>query len=66
VPIAGHATLLDGRLTLCGLVSDLEGQTVIKATQVGRPEEAETIGRELADHLLERGARAVLDRLQTE
>ena len=66
VPIAGHATLLDGRLTLCGLVSDLEGQTVIKATQVGRPEEAETIGRELAAHLLERGARAVLDRLQTE
>ena len=66
VPIAGHATLLDGRLTLCGLVSDLEGQTVIKATQVGRPEEAETIGRELAGHLLERGARAVLDRLQTE
>ncbi len=66
VPIAGHATLHDGQLTLRGLVSDLEGQTVIQATQVGRPEKAETLGRDLAEHLLAQGARAVLDRLQTE
>ncbi len=66
VPIAGHATLHDGQLTVRGLVSDLEGQTIIQATRDGQPAEAESIGRDLAEHLLAQGAQAVLDRLQTE
>ncbi len=66
VPIAGHATLHNGQLTLCGLVSDLNGETIFKETRVGQPVEAEALGRDLADHLLAQGAKAVLDHLQTE
>jgi hydroxymethylbilane synthase len=66
VPIAGHATLDDNQLTLCGLVSDLTGETVFRETRVGPSAEAAAIGRQLAGILLDQGAKAVLDRLQTE
>ncbi len=66
VPIAGHATIDKGQLSLCGLVSDLEGQTVFREIRVGSPADAADIGRGLAVHLLDQGAKAVLDRLQTE
>lgn len=66
VPIAGHATLNNAQLTLCGLVSDLTGQTVFRETRTGPPSEAVAIGRDVAGMLLDQGAKAVLDRLQTE
>jgi hydroxymethylbilane synthase len=66
VPIAGHATLRHAQLTLCGLVSDLTGQTVFRETRTGPPSEAAAIGRDVAERLLNQGAKAVLDRLQTE
>ncbi len=66
VPIAGHATLANNQLAICGLVSDLRGQTVYQETKNGPAAEAAAIGRHLADLLLDQGARAVLDRLQTE
>jgi hydroxymethylbilane synthase len=66
VPIAGHATLEQERLTLCGLVSDLQGQTVFRATRTGAAADAADIGRDLAGLLLDQGAQTVLDRLQTE
>ena len=66
VPIAGHATLNEDRLALCGLVSDLKGETVFRETHVGPPTQAAAIGRNLAGTLLAQGAKAVLDSLQTE
>jgi len=66
VPIAGHATLAGDRLSITGLVADLEGQTLVRETLEGPAEKAETIGLELAGKLLERGARTILDSLQTE
>ena len=66
VPIAGHATLAGDRLSMTGLVADLEGQTVVRETLEGPADQAETIGLELAGKLLERGARSILDSLQTE
>ena len=66
VPIAGHATLRDDRLNLCGLVCDLDGQTVFRETLTGPAADAAAIGRGLASQLLEQGAQAILDRLQTE
>jgi hydroxymethylbilane synthase len=66
VPIAGHATLAGDRLSMTGLVADLEGQTMVRETLEGPAEQAETIGLDLAGKLLERGARTILDSLQTE
>ncbi len=66
VPIAGHATLEDDQLALTGLVSDLAGQTVFREMQTGPAAQAAVIGRSLADQLLDRGAKTVLDSLQTE
>ncbi len=66
VPIAGHATIDKNQLTLCGLVSDLKGQTVFRKILDGPPAQAAEIGHRLAGDLLDQGAKAVLDRLQTE
>ena len=63
VPIAGHGILENGRLQVTGLVADLDGKTVIRESLDGPPEKAEEIGTRLADMLLDRGAREILDRL---
>jgi len=65
IPIGTHARLErhDGgppRLVLQALVGSLDGATVIKGTREGPPEEAEAIGGELAEDLLDRGAGALL------
>jgi hydroxymethylbilane synthase len=66
VPIAGHATLTGGHLSMTGLVADLQGTFFVSETLAGPAADAETIGLELAEKLLEQGARSVLDSLQTE
>jgi len=63
VPIAGHATLADGRLRLMGLVGDPDGSAVVRAELDGAATEAELIGNALAETLLARGAGAILARL---
>jgi len=66
VPIAGHATLDGDRLRMTGLVADLDGRTMVRHTLDGPADNAEAIGLALAERLLEQGAGAILDSLQTE
>jgi hydroxymethylbilane synthase len=66
VPIAGHARLDGDHLSMTGLVADLDGRAMIRQMLEGPAENAETIGLTLAERLLEQGAGAILDRLQTE
>ncbi len=66
VPIAGHAILVNDQLNLCGLVSDLTGQTIFRENLVGPTSDAADIGTRLAGVLLDQGAKKVLDALQTE
>jgi hydroxymethylbilane synthase len=66
VPIAGHATLERETLSLTGLVADLEGRTLLKETLAGPADQARTIGLNLAEALLAKGARTILDTLQTD
>ena len=61
VPIAGHGRIDDGLLTLTGLVSDVDGTRLIKETMDGPAESAEALGLALAETLLSRGAREILD-----
>lgn len=55
VPIAGYATILsDGQIELTGLVAHPEGRAVLQSRRVGT--HPETLGRELAEHLISEGA----------
>jgi hydroxymethylbilane synthase len=66
VPIAGYATLSGNRLSLTGMVADPQGETMIKDTLAGPVDQAQTIGLDLAEQLLAKGARAILDNLQAD
>ncbi|MFN3739392.1 MAG: hydroxymethylbilane synthase [Thermodesulfovibrionales bacterium] len=72
VPIAAHARLLDGKLVIDGLVGSLNGDRLIKghiedtlsnspAGSKGIIDKAERLGIALAEDLLNRGAKEILD-----
>ena len=60
-PIAGHATVFNELLTLEGLVATPSGEEILRDTLAGSRNEPEGIGSQLAERLLERGARELLD-----
>jgi hydroxymethylbilane synthase len=68
VPIAAYARLdnpglltPDSRLIIDGLVGSVDGKTLIKDKIEGTPEEAESLGKALAEKLLADGAKEILD-----
>ncbi len=61
VPIAGFAELADDVLTLRGLVGRPDGSVILRGEVRGPRAEAEALGERLADDLLARGAREILD-----
>ncbi len=63
VPIAAYSEIKDGILELVGFISDLEGKRVFKDKISGNPEEAEMLGKSLAEKLLNQGAKEVLDEI---
>jgi hydroxymethylbilane synthase len=62
-PMAAHATLVGlaerPRLLMTALVASEDGRQVLRADSGGAPEDAEAIGRGLAELMLERGAAEV-------
>ncbi len=66
VPIAGHGHLQGKTLSITGLVCELDGSKVIKETLEGPYDQGETLGRELAEVLLSRGAGDILERLNSD
>ncbi|MGD2105835.1 MAG: hydroxymethylbilane synthase, partial [Anaerolineae bacterium] len=60
VPAAAYALLEGNDLWVRGLAGSHDGQTVIRGERRGLPEEAEALGRAVADDLLDRGARDLL------
>ena len=65
VPIAAHGTIKNNSLALTGLVADVDGALVIKGEKSGPIQFAETIGIDLAEELLDRGAIQILEKLKT-
>jgi len=61
VPIAAHATLSEGMLSMRGLVGNLDGTEIIRSSTSGPASEFENLGRKLAEDLLKKGAKAILD-----
>ena len=66
VPIGALGGLDGGRLVLHGLVAATDGETILRASAEGAPEEAEALGRGLAAELLRRGAGEILAQIRRE
>lgn len=66
VPIACYSQIQDDALFLQGLVGQTDGSQIIKANLSGTPNQSEQLGYELADLLLENGAKAILQELNSE
>lgn len=63
VPIAGYATLKNDQLSLSGLVATIDGTTMLRASASAHVSEAESLGLQVAERLLEQGAQSILDEL---
>lgn len=63
VPIAAHGEIEQGQLRLEGLVASVDGARLIRDRISGLPEEAETLGIQLAERLLSAGADEILREL---
>lgn len=61
VPIAGYATVADGKITLRGLVGSIDGKRIVKDTVEGNAVDYEKIGTELGERLLSMGAKEILE-----
>ncbi|MBF0463453.1 MAG: hydroxymethylbilane synthase [Nitrospirae bacterium] len=62
VPIAAHATLYENELLrLYALVGSVTGDRIIRGVREGRTVDAEAIGVSLANELLKKGAKEILD-----
>lgn len=60
VPLAGYAEIADGQLRLRGYVGAPDGTRVVRGEISGPPQEAESLGRRLAENMKQRGAAAIL------
>ena len=63
MPIGSFATLDGGALTLTGMVGKPDGSTLLFASATGPTENAQSIGVEVAEALLEQGAGDILKAL---
>jgi hydroxymethylbilane synthase len=63
VPVAGHAVIDGARLILTGLVAAPDGSACVRAQIDGPTREAAALGVQLAERLLDNGARAILANL---
>jgi hydroxymethylbilane synthase len=63
VPIAAYAVLDTGCLIIEGLVGSISGDKIIKTQIKGNPQDAEKLGIRLAEDLLSKGAKEMLDEI---
>jgi hydroxymethylbilane synthase len=61
VPIAAYATLNNDKLSMDGLVGSVSGDRIIKSHIEGSPKDGESLGIKLAEDLLSKGAKEILD-----
>ncbi len=61
VPIGAHATKEGEDVTLTGLIASVDGTQILRETQTAPLEQAEELGKALAETLLGRGGKTILD-----
>ena len=60
VPIGAFAEVIGDEVKLTGLVASIDGSVVLKESQKGSSEDAQQLGNQLANKLLDMGAREIL------
>lgn len=63
IPVAALGRLEGDSLTVEALISDLEGRRLLQDRLAGPPEQAQALGRRLAETLLERGGGEILQEI---
>lgn len=66
VPIGGYALLENGEVWLRGLVAESDGSHIVRKEGRAPAKEAETLGREIGQALLDDGAREILQKLYAD
>ncbi len=61
VPVGAYARLINGKIVMEGLVGSVSGERIIREQMEGDQDVAESIGIRLAENLLSRGAKEILD-----
>lgn len=64
VPLAAHAEVKQERLALVGVVVSLDGERAVRGAEDGPQDDAEAIGKALAEKLLKEGAGEILATIQ--
>jgi hydroxymethylbilane synthase len=64
VPVGAYAQLKGNKLEVEGIVASLEGQEVLRDKIVGPREEADKLGRKLAQSLVDQGAAEILEEVR--
>lgn len=59
VPIGAYATVVDQQVVLRGLILSLDGRAAFSGRHCGHPADSEQVGIELAQRLLDQGARSL-------
>ncbi len=65
-PLAAKGTVRDGSIQLAAMVASPDGKQMLRAEQTGPTETAEQIGAAIADTLLARGGKEILEALAEE
>jgi hydroxymethylbilane synthase len=63
VPIAARARIIGDELELTGLVAEVDGSVVLRETITGPVDQTEKLGVELANRLLRKGGREILENI---
>ena len=66
VPVGCFAKFVDKNIILTGIVASIDGEQIIKHTLNAEPDTVMEKGIELADTLLEKGAKEILENLKTD
>jgi hydroxymethylbilane synthase len=60
-PIAAHAVIDHASLRIDGLVAKPDGSQILRGSRSGPADDPETLGSQLAEHLLQQGANSILN-----
>ena len=63
VPVGVYATVEGNKITVSGLMASLDGFNIVRGSAVGSTDEAQRLGAELAQRLLDDGGRDILEEL---
>ena len=66
VPIAAQGRIEDGRFELSGLVAEPDGSRVLRSMLDGPEVTSVRVGTELAEQLMDQGAMAIIEKLQSK